>query len=604
MDEVSFQGLPTEDFELWEALETGVPCKLDNDVGGLDVQDLSFTFLHDKPHEDPSATALSPKSTASNFQSPVTSSSLSGVTMHKDAPLATSQMAAAATGKPGHSSPGGASSLSARRLQPASQIVSKAAESGPAMSPAGPATPDQSGSGGAACGATVDISGAQSRCPSSQADQPQELDEKARARQMRNRESAAQSRVRKKKFFEELEQRCQQLEHANNQLNVMVQQLTSENASLKCQLASAYSGQPVPQGAGFGVPYGYSYFPAMPQVTPKIPIPAKKPSPSGKRGQSASAGSTLKRTKTSKATSAASAALLSVVCCVLFVASPWGRDGSMSYLPSSNTDLKQDDAALVRSGRVLTALNMDWPESVNLSEDLGAPPQALKAIQSRQDPPDHSPSNSSLPQLVTPSDASLALPVVARPHSEIGEEVMQQLKKLGALALDDNAASPASQKGAGPGGAGSHASFPLMALSIFDHAGLISPVTCTEVVRFRRADNGQSSERQSRPMSDNDTRPYRGSNSFAIPLPPAGAERSHGDQDSSDGPKQRIGEDPDDVQVGTIVSVLFPSRNTTGVSGSSADPNSVGELYVVMLAPQSSYVAYRCDLPYSVEMRI
>jgi hypothetical protein len=62
-----------------------------------------------------------------------------------------------------------------------------------------------------------------------------------------------------------------------------------------------------------------------------------------------------------------------------------------------------------------------------------------------------------------------------------------------------------------------------------------------------------------------------------------------------------------------VVSVLFPSRaaggNCTGDMGEGAEAcgpgldRSVEQLYVVMLAPQSSYVTYRCDLPYLVEMK-
>mmetsp|Transcript_28260 Transcript_28260/g.79783 ORF Transcript_28260/g.79783 Transcript_28260/m.79783 type:complete len:690 (-) Transcript_28260:75-2144(-) len=610
----------SQDLELWSALGPSI-TRSDLQVGELDLHDLSFGVLEDQAAEvAPTSRGAppSPQFSASACEAAGASVPFQPeAACHGDAPLTPPQAAAM------DSSPTAGARQRVVAADPfsvhASQGVCKAAESSPSISQAGPATPEQSGSGGAACGAAGESSGAQSSSQHIAGRRPADTeDDKARARQMRNRESAAQSRERKKKWVVDLEQRCQQLEHANGQLNAMVQQLTSENASLKCQLASAYSGQPVvPQPAGFGMPFGYAYYTAAPPTAtnPKIPIPAAK------RARAGPAGSSASKNKSKK--SATSAVLLSVVCCLLLVASPWRRDGAVSSLPSSPSESQADDDTLVRSGRVLTALSMDPqprppPNGSHASPSLAA----LQGGGESGSPEASFSANAPLPRLGPVSRVrrqDLALPAIAGPQTEIDTEVMQQLKKLGSLALDGKPATAPSygshKASSGARGGSSQASFPLMASSVFGHAGLMSPVTCTEVLRFRRAaaeyQGGEYKARagdeatRASAGSGSTTGPYRGRKSFAIPLPPAGGEAAGSRQGGGpeEGPKQRIGEDPDDVQVGTIVSVLFPSRNNTGSPPSGDQYDSVGQLYVVMLAPQSSFVAYRCDLPYSVEMR-
>jgi len=64
----------------------------------------------------------------------------------------------------------------------------------------------------------------------------------------RNRESAHQSRQRKRMQMDEVEQRCEQLKQQNSQLNQLVGRLTAENMGLKQQLVNMCheTGRPLP----------------------------------------------------------------------------------------------------------------------------------------------------------------------------------------------------------------------------------------------------------------------------------------------------------------------------------------------------------------------
>ncbi len=68
------------------------------------------------------------------------------------------------------------------------------------------------------------------------------------ARMQRNRESAHQSRQRKRMQMDEVEQRCEQLKQQNSQLNQLVGRLTTENMGLKQQLVNVCheTGRPLP----------------------------------------------------------------------------------------------------------------------------------------------------------------------------------------------------------------------------------------------------------------------------------------------------------------------------------------------------------------------
>lgn len=437
--------------------------------------------------------------------------------------------------------------------------------------------------------------GAQStrQSPKEIAEQREELsvDPKAHARQVRNRESAAQSRIRKKKYVEEMEFRCQQLEHANGQLNAMVQQLTAENAALKCQLANAYSGQT--SAVQTMMPYagGIAYV-LQPQAAPnpKIPIPASRPVV--KRRQSSSDATKGKKAKAGAATSAV---LLSVVCCLFLVSGPWTRT---RYMPHSWTGALPDTKqALGRSGRVLTAIGMTRDEAGSDERGgIAALPSSSDQAHSGTELHDKPRAREGKIPSEPGSSNAKSHALAALDQGCIDAEVMQQLKKLGPLALSSGRwlASRRMDR--------ARRDFPMLAGNIFGDAGLMSPVMCTEVMRFHRADQEQAKDEH---QESSRHQHYRGRTSSAIPLPPVREQWEDTQQQDHDGPSQRIGLDGyAEDEVGTIVSVLFPSRNVTGSPEyPDSEHQKLEQLYVVILEPQSIFVTYRCELPYIVEMK-
>lgn len=90
----------------------------------------------------------------------------------------------------------------------------------------------------------------------------------------RNRESAHQSRQRKRMQASEVEQRCEQLKQHNSQLNELVGRLTAENIGLKQQLMGIcqQTGAPLPPPPASAVmpPFGFCHMgmPMMP--APKV----------------------------------------------------------------------------------------------------------------------------------------------------------------------------------------------------------------------------------------------------------------------------------------------------------------------------------------------
>ena len=94
------------------------------------------------------------------------------------------------------------------------------------------------------------------------------------ARMQRNRESAHQSRQRKRMQLSEVEQRCEQLKQHNSQLNELVGRLTAENIGLKQQLVGIchQTGTPLPLPPASAVmpPFAFNHM-GMPMVpTPKV----------------------------------------------------------------------------------------------------------------------------------------------------------------------------------------------------------------------------------------------------------------------------------------------------------------------------------------------
>ncbi|GMH29419.1 hypothetical protein Nepgr_031262 [Nepenthes gracilis] len=111
-----------------------------------------------------------------------------------------------------------------------------------------------------------------------------QVEEKRKARLMRNRESAQLSRQRKKQYVEELEDKARSMHSIITELNSKISFIMAENAALRQQLSSAGGCQPLPSGVYPMAPMVYPWMPCPPYVVkpqgsqvPLVPIPRLKP---------------------------------------------------------------------------------------------------------------------------------------------------------------------------------------------------------------------------------------------------------------------------------------------------------------------------------------
>lgn len=355
--------------------------------------------------------------------------------------------------------------------------------------------------------------------------------------------------------------------------------------------------------------------PCHPAPCAQVPIPAARP-PAKRRAAAPKQGS--KAAKRANA-AAAPAVLLSLVACVLLVAAPrWGGSPGDMAPPTERG-----------AGRVLTAVGMGPAMPRGAVRAGGAlPPAEAARDATAEHPPPADPARApnataALPQLPAQSWAE-----AEEAGGRLAEgEVLQQLRRLGPLALAPASSLPAwmtatpAGSWAGPepagGGAGKEGPpphqlgrFPMLAGNVFASAGLVSPVMCAEVLRFHAggppggrdsAAGGEAAGRKAGPAA-----PAR--RSLAIPLPPADTQPRSGTSaqppEAEPGPRQRIGGEAGDGAAApdggaALVSVLLPQRaqNRSGV------PAQLDAVYVVVLEPEASYVTYKCALPEALEMR-
>ena len=90
-----------------------------------------------------------------------------------------------------------------------------------------------------------------------------ETEEERKLRLMRNRESAQNSRARKREYLRDLEKRARTLEVQNGELQALVMHLTNENHALRISLQQTTGGA---QQAAM-------MYPVYPIPTPKLPLP-------------------------------------------------------------------------------------------------------------------------------------------------------------------------------------------------------------------------------------------------------------------------------------------------------------------------------------------
>ncbi|XP_010909305.1 bZIP transcription factor 39 [Elaeis guineensis] len=150
----------------------------------------------------------------------------------------------------------------------------------------------------------------------------EEEDEKRKARLMRNRESAQLSRLRKKHYVEELEEKVKSMHSTIHELNTKISYIMAENASLRQQLGGSGGNcappgvYPPPQIVPMHFPWipGYSLRPQGSQV-PLVPIPKLKPQQPTSAPRAKKSESKKNESKTKKV---ASVSLLGLLLAMLF----------------------------------------------------------------------------------------------------------------------------------------------------------------------------------------------------------------------------------------------------------------------------------------------
>jgi len=164
----------------------------------------------------------------------------------------------------------------------------------------------------------------------------EEEDKRRTARLMRNRESAQLSRQRKKRYFEELEEKVKSMHSVINDLNSKISFIVAENATLRQQLGGGGVSGPPP--GVYPPPLPGIHFPWVPGYAmrhhgshvPLVPIPRLKPQ------QTAAAAKVSKKPEVKKAAESKSKAKTKKVASVsllglLFVALVFG-----AFVPGFN----------------------------------------------------------------------------------------------------------------------------------------------------------------------------------------------------------------------------------------------------------------------------
>ncbi|EHA8586737.1 bZIP transcription factor 39 [Cocos nucifera] len=150
-------------------------------------------------------------------------------------------------------------------------------------------------------------------------------EEKRKSRLMRNRESAQLSRLRKKHYVDELEEKVKSMHSTIHELNTKISYIMAENASLRQQLGGSGGNcpppgvYPPPQIVPMHFPWiaGYALRPQGSQV-PLVPIPKLKPQQPSSAPKAKKSESKKNESKTKKV---ASVSLLGLLLVMLFFGS-------------------------------------------------------------------------------------------------------------------------------------------------------------------------------------------------------------------------------------------------------------------------------------------
>ncbi|CAL8470217.1 g9759 [Coccomyxa elongata] len=410
-----------------------------------------------------------------------------------------------------------------------------------------------------------------------------EEEQKRQARMQRNRESAMQSRQRRKMQLEELERRNAELQTQNTHLTGLVAGLSAENAALRHQLATVQGnstappgmpGQPgaVPAPARMPVPY-MPWLPGMPYIgpTPKVAIqrlPVTRPEPASGLGARTKKADTKKRARVA----AGSTALLALCCFFVFMGPvPFWPDGGTAPALRGSIPLQKNYAALPSpahaGGRVLQSVSDDgegnWTGGGDFRGNISvSEATALEADDMASD--------------LHKADAALVL----RSNAQTKASALQRLKDLAPLTLlsDWGVEGGVAKVWENTGYVGGRRSRPL-----------VPPLQCREVFSLDASQNMDAAGARRQLQNYLATMSsFRGRALTGGPLamPPTSSQVRDQEETKPFKIPTQIGCEDADGDV--VVSIMLPTQQPEGKGNKSFQ--SLDEIFVVVVKPMKKYV--------------
>ncbi|BDA44244.1 probable bZIP transcription factor 28 [Coccomyxa sp. Obi] len=416
-----------------------------------------------------------------------------------------------------------------------------------------------------------------------------EEEQKRQARMQRNRESAMQSRQRRKMQLEELERRNAELQTQNTHLTGLVAGLSAENAALRHQLAAVQGNSSAPPGvpaqpgtvpvpARMPVPY-MPWLPGMPYIgpTPKVAIqrlPVTRPEPASGSGARTKKVDTKKRARVA----AGSTALLALCCFFVFMGPvPFWPDGGTAPALRGSVSPQNNYAALPSpahtGGRVLQSVSDDvegnwtgggaFKGNISVSEAA-----ALEAGDRASD--------------LQKAEAALVL----RSNAQTKASALQRLKDLAPLTLlsDWGVEGGVSKVWENTGGVGGRSSRPL-----------VPPMQCREVFSLDASQNMDAAAARRQLQNYLATMSsFRGRALTGGPLAMPPTSHQVGDQEETKPFKFPTKIGCEDADEDVVVSIMLPTQQPEGKGNKSFQ--SLDEIFVVVVKPMKKYVTYACSL--------
>lgn len=471
-------------------------------------------------------------------------------------------------------------------------------------------------------------------------------EQKRMARMQRNRESAHQSRQRKRMQMDEVEQRCEQLKQQNSQLNQLVGRLTSENMGLKQQLVNVCheTGRPLPPpplSAMHPFAFGQMGLPML-VPAPKVPIqkmPASRPAsvPSSTSSHQSSqhpaniqpSGPPAKARKRAKQAAGAGTVLLALFSFVVFLGpigpmagpslnalgrshAPLGPatqmvlpgpgslmdhpSGGGRVLMSVDGENVTDALPVSNETQLVLPINASFSgQAISLAEGSGDNGVLLEVLQDDGGVVQSGAAGQGWwSGLLDAAHVEPSRSIVLRPSNREAEsQALQGLKDLAPLVLYSHWDQGLSQARLPSGQSPWQKSLP--GTDKDESSGLNgfhSPSMCKEIFQFEAQETSvvQATQHVQRYLAGG-TSSMRGSGSIALP-PVTQPSQDIPSSRSSKRHKATIGCGEDDPDV--VVSVMLPTKSQGATDN---EFTSLDQLYVVVLTPGVKYSTYSCLLP-------